>query len=82
MVGGREEYLELSKYTSSPVFDLSDTAGRDQPELLGLVVHRPVGVVELVADDDPEPLVGDLGPQPGRHTGVDNHPDILRIIQL
>ena len=45
-------------------------------------MNSSVGVVELVPDDDPEPLVGPLGSQPGRHAGVDDHPDILRVVWI
>ena len=41
-----------------------------------------MSVVELVPDDDPEPLVGPLSSQPGRHAGVDDHPDILRVVWI
>ena len=41
-----------------------------------------MGVVQLIPDDDPESLVSPLGSQPGRHAGVDDHPDILGVLRV
>ena len=41
-----------------------------------------VGFKQEKEDDDPEPLVGPLSSQPGRHAGVDDHPDILRVLWI
>ena len=39
-------------------------------------------VVQLITDDDSESLVRPLGSQPGGHAGVDDHPDILRVLWI
>ena len=45
--------------------------------------YPSIGIVELITNNHPESLVGGLGAEPGRHAGVDDHPDVsvVRLVQ-
>ena len=41
--------------------------------------HRPLSIVEFIPDDCRHPEEGPLSPQPGCHTGVDDHPQLASL---
>ena len=44
--------------------------------------YPSICIVELITNNHPESLVSGLGAEPGRHAGVDDHPDILRVVWI